>query len=214
MKKLITERDMFILLRLDPCKIDLRAASLQPNQRKNEMQRISRMCLCLFTLLFAATSCAMADSEEGWKSFKGAWFSVEYPSGFQVRPSLKSRTSVKGVDSAFFTSPDGAVEFYVFSPQWNGEPSDIALKPETEELVSEKVENKPDERQKMGAKLSVRWFTIAARDKSYTRSYVDTENKQLNTRYVMGIKYPDQKVYKDFRDIYLKFVNSLRQFGD
>jgi hypothetical protein len=42
------------------------------------------MCPCLFPLLLAATSRSLADSEEGWKSFKGAWFSVEYPSGFQA----------------------------------------------------------------------------------------------------------------------------------
>jgi hypothetical protein len=29
-----------------------------------------------FPLLLAATSCALTDSEEGWKSFKGAWFFV------------------------------------------------------------------------------------------------------------------------------------------
>jgi hypothetical protein len=64
------------------------------------------------------------------------------------------------------------------------------LNPETEQYVSEKVENKPDRIQKMGTK-SVRWFTIAAKDKSYLRSYIATKNNQLNTSFVMGIKYRD-----------------------
>lgn len=42
----------------------------------------------------------------------------------------------------------------------------------------------------MGTK-SVRWFTIAAKDKSYLRSYIATKNNQLNTSFVMGIKYRD-----------------------
>jgi hypothetical protein len=178
-----------------------------------QMARNLLICFSFFLILMASATYCLAEPEQDWKLFKGAWFSVEYPSEFNARPSIKSRTSGKGYDSAFFDSPDGAVEFYVFSPQWNGEPSDIALNPETEEYVSEKVDSKPDKIQKMGVR-SVRWFTIAAKDKSYMRSYVDTENKQLNTRFVIGIKYHDQEIHDKYKDVYLKFVNSLRQFGD
>jgi hypothetical protein len=169
--------------------------------------------ICLSLIFLASTTYAVADAEKEWELFEGAWFSVEYPLEFQVRPSLKSRTSIKGCDSAFFNSPDGVVEFYVFSPQWNGDPSDIALNPETEESVSEKIDNKPDKIQHYGIK-TVRWFTIAAKDKSYMRSYVDTENKDLRTRFVMGIKYRDQDVYNNYKEIYQKFVKSLRQYAD
>jgi len=65
--------------------------------------------------------------------FEGAWFQVAYPADFTVRPSLES-SSAEGYDSAFFDSPDGEVTFYVFSPQWGGEPSDIALDPDTEAM--------------------------------------------------------------------------------
>jgi hypothetical protein len=84
---------------------------------------------------------------------------------------------------------------------------------ETEEFVSEEVESKPDKIQNIGVR-SVRWFTFAARDKSYMRSYVETENKHLNAGFVMGIKYRDQEIHDKSKDIYVKFVNSLRQFGD
>ena len=164
------------------------------------------ICFYFSLILLTSATCAIAEPDQDWQSFKGAWFSVAYPSVFSVRPSLKSRTSVRGYDSVFFISPDRFVEFYVFSPQWNGEPSDIALNPKSEEIVSEKIDKKDDE--------TVRWFTIGAKDKSYRRSYVDKENKQQNTRLVFGIKYRDQNAYNTYRRIYEKLVKSLRQYGD
>jgi hypothetical protein len=164
-------------------------------------------CFYFFLILFtSATTFALAEPEQDWRLYKGAWFSIECPSDFTVRPSIKSRTSIKGCDSAFFISPDGLVEFYVFSPQWNGEPSDISINTETEDMISEKTD-------KHGAN-TVRWFTIGAKDKSYLRSYVDRENKAQNTRFVTGIKYPDQDVYNNYREIYLKFAKSLKQYAD
>jgi hypothetical protein len=68
----------------------------------------------------------------GVSAYTGAWFRIQYPSTFTVRPSLHSETTDRGYDSAFFTAPDDSVEFYVFSPQWTGEPTDIALRPATE----------------------------------------------------------------------------------
>ena len=86
-----------------------------------------------------------------------------------------------------------------------GDPTDIALNPMTEEYSSEKVEHK-------GSK-KIRWVTISAKNRSYLRSLVDTET-ELNTRLVFGIKYCNQEIYDKFKDIYLEFVNSLRQYGD
>ncbi len=160
----------------------------------------------ILILFSSATTFALAEPEQDWKLFNGEWFSIGYPSDFTVRPSIKSRTSIKGCDSAFFISPDGLVEFYVFSPQWNGEPSDISINTEIEEMISEKTD-------KQGAN-TVRRFTIGARDRSYLRSYVDRENKAQNTSFVTGIKYPDQDVYNNYREIYLKFVKSLKQYAD
>jgi hypothetical protein len=80
-------------------------------------------------------------------------------------------------------------------------------------MVSDKTDNVPDTSQNVGTK-SVRRYTIAAKDKSYLRSYVDTENKQLNYRLVIGLKYPDMDVYREFREKYRNFVRSLKQFAD
>ena len=64
--------------------------------------------------------------QNNWHKYEGAGFEFRYPPGFRVRPSQRS-TAASGYDSAFFVSSDGSVEFYVFAPQWNGTPRDIAV---------------------------------------------------------------------------------------
>ena len=140
-----------------------------------------------------------------WRVYKGAWFEIKYPAAFRVRPSQRS-SSGQGYDSVFFTAPDGSVEFYVFSPQWNGEPNDIELNAKYEVLVSQNTEHK--------GSLVVRRKTIKARDNSYTRSFEDTEDSATNTRKVFGIKYRNQDAYARYRQTYLTFKKSLTQFAD
>lgn len=142
----------------------------------------------------------------GWKSFEGAWFEISYPPGFIARPSKKSATAESGYDSAFFTSPDGLAEFYVFAPQWNGEPNDIRLDPSAERLVSQK-------RDRQGERV-IRWFEIRATNGSYLRAYVDTFDEGQNTRVVFGFKYRDARAHQRNRDLYLLFKDSLVQFSD
>lgn len=73
------------------------------------------------------------------KTFNGAWFDINYPSNFLAKGSLKSSTS-DGFESAVFKSPDNLVEFYVFSPQWNGEAIDILIDSK-EKITSSKSQN-------------------------------------------------------------------------
>lgn len=167
--------------------------------------------VALILLVCSNYSC-WAESDFLWKTYNGAWFKIDYPADFTVSPSLKS-TSAKGYDSAFFISPDELVEFYIFSPQWNGVPSDIEFNPKTEKLVSEKTEEVPDKPESMGMK-SVRRYTITAKDNSYLRSYVDTENKGINYRFVIGLKYRDMETYHAYKEKYQKFVKSLKQYAD
>jgi hypothetical protein len=108
--------------------------------------------------------------------------------------------------ASFFIAPDGSVEFYVFSPQWNGQPTDIELNARYEVQVSQNTERR--------GSLSVRRVTIKARDNSYTRSFEDTEDSVTNTRKVFGIKYGNQDAYSRYRQTYLTFKKSLRQFAD
>ncbi len=164
------------------------------------------MLSMLLFIMVIPTKAHPGSPDKGWKEYNGAWFSIKYPASFRVYPSLKSPSSPQGYDSVFFISPDNSVEFYVFSPQWNGSPTDIALQPYTEEYVAQKEE-------KRNSRI-VRYITIRARDKSYLRSYVDTEDTDLNTRLVFGIKYTGQKTYDKYKQLYLDFKASIRQYAD
>ena len=162
--------------------------------------------------------------------YNGAWFDIRPPSTFSARPSLKG-ISGGGYDSAFFESPDKRVEFYVFSPQWNGTPSDIVLDPAREVEVSRKVEeiqgmetvDRPSrkgdpasgstEKQKV-VKSRATWVTVRAKNGSYTRSWVDVENPEYNTRKVFGIRYRDARSLAVYKKQYVAFKASLRQFSD
>lgn len=137
--------------------------------------------------------------------YKGAWFDVEYPSNFTVKPSLKSSTSQDGYDSALFTSPDGKVQFYVFSPQWNGDPADIKLK-DGETLKEKTEENK-------NTVLVKRW-TIAANDGSYSRSYEERKELENNVNKIFGIRYSTKEDLDRYKEEYLHFKNSLNQYAD
>ena len=147
----------------------------------------------------------MTDEGEGGRLFKGAWFEVLYPEGFTAKPSLPS-TTADGYDSVEFTSPDGTVSFYVFAPQWGGAAADIDLNPEREQLVAERFLQKTDH--------SLRWFTIAARDGSYRRSYLETIAQQGSVKTIVGIKYRDEEAQRRYQEQYLLFRQSLELFGD
>ncbi|MBI5647300.1 MAG: hypothetical protein HY962_10245 [Ignavibacteriae bacterium] len=155
------------------------------------------------TLVLLLTAAAIAAGQKGWKTFEGAWFTIEYPREFVARVSLKSATGI-GAESVFFASPDGAVEFYVFSPQWSGEPVDILLNERREKVVT-RSEQQIDQ-------YTVTLVTIADRGGRYTRSYRDIITE--NTRVVFGIKYRRAEDLVRFRPAFERFKKSLRQFAD
>lgn len=140
------------------------------------------------------------------QTFRGAWFQVWVPPGFEVVPSLQSPSFVGRYDSAFFRSHDGEVEFYVYSPQWSGEPTDIAVNDATERKVTTKSAT---------SKVSVvTWFTVEARDGSYVRTYQDTRSIDGSTRSVVGLKYATNPGREAYKTDYSRFKGSLRQFAD
>jgi hypothetical protein len=151
----------------------------------------------------SSPSLPKADDPEAWATYRGAWFSVRYPEGFRVVPRERSRTKTDGYDGVSFRSPDGRVEFYVFSPQWNGESEWTRLRSgETEEDRS--TEKKGDSQAEQ----------VTVRGPGYSRSWVDVTNAAQNTRHVFGYKYKNAAAYADFRPLYLKFKESLQQFAD
>lgn len=170
------------------------------------MKHIAPLLFIIWVVAFALTAHGEAQKQRPWPAYEGAWFTIRYPPGFTVKPSLRSQTAAEGYDSAFFRSPDKTVEFYVFSPQWSGEPTDIAVDRKKEKVISEKHEAKKG--------VKTHRVTIRAKDKSYWRSYTSVEHTEYNTRHVFGIKYRDRKAYARYRSAYVKFKKSLEQFAD
>ena len=140
------------------------------------------------------------------KRYEGAWFTINYPSDFIVKNSMRSLTSVEGFDSAFFTSPDGLVEFYIFSPQWNGIPSDIEIRPQSELLIDSDIRRLSDRTEIL--------YTIAAKDGSYKRSYREVKQYESTVNWVLGIKYTSQRAYQKYQQAYVRFKKSLIQYAD
>jgi hypothetical protein len=172
-------------------------------EHREAWQRRLRVSILVIFLILPGSPALTADVP--WLSYRGAWFAISYPAGFTVRPSQKSATSTQGYDSVFFRSPDGQVEFYVYSPQWLGDPKDIELNPASEVLM--------DESREQANHKSLRRVTIRAKDRSYYKSFVD-ETTGHNTRTVLGIIYRDRNAYQRYRRDYLRFKQSLRQYAD
>lgn len=163
------------------------------------------LLLLLTTLCISLLASSPAGaSQQKWLTYRGAYFDIKYPATFSARGS--QRMDGERYDSAFFAAPDGSVEFYVFSPIWNGDPEEIEINEATEAYVSEDSETYNG--------IKVRRATIRARDGSYLRSFEDTENTNTNNRTVFGIKYRDQATYNKHRQTYLTFKKSIKQYAD
>jgi len=161
--------------------------------------------LILFFTLVSFVVFANDNKKSDFKTYKGAFFEVEYPKNFTVKSSIKS-SMPDLYDSAFFISPDKKVRFYVFAPQWSGDADDITIDPENE------VEKDTKREIKNGMKF--KWFTYESKDKSKLRSYQETTNEEETTKLIVGIEYADRESYKKYKDVYLKFKKSVRQFAD
>jgi hypothetical protein len=138
------------------------------------------------------------------KTYKGGWFDINYPSNFLAIGSLKSTTS-DGFDSAIFKSPDNLVEFYIFSPQWNGEATDILLN-NKEKLSSSKSQ--------INGYEETKWWTITSSNGSYSRSYQQKFNDSQNTKWIIGIKYKNSSALEKYKKKYALFKSSLKQYAD
>lgn len=150
-------------------------------------------------------SCAFCNTKSAQSLvYKGAWFQINYPLGFTAKGSQKS-LSADGFDSATFTSPDQDVEFYVFSPQWNGDAQDIIL--QTNEKLSSTTSQQNGDH-------TTTWWTISAKDGSYFRSYQQKTNTVYHTNCIFGIRYKNQSALKTYTLQYSKFKSSLIPFAD
>ncbi len=148
--------------------------------------------------------------------YRGSWFDIVYPQDFAASP-LAPTTSYQGLisvttDEARFTSPDGTVEFYVYSPLWSGEPDYLKLAP-GETMINEKT---AESGSGITARL-VRWVTYRADNGSYYRSLIsikDQVGSGSDLHHVFGIKYTDQAAYERYQAAFVTFKESLRQYAD
>ncbi|MGE5532662.1 MAG: hypothetical protein ACM3VW_11160, partial [Bacteroidota bacterium] len=106
-------------------------------------------------------------------------------------------------DGASFLSPDGQVEFYVYSPQWRGQ-SQWLFKRQGEKAGTKSTQSSKT--------TSITYMTFTG--PGYTRAYADYKSTDGSTRWGLGIKYKSQAAYNAYRPLYLKFKQSLKQYAD
>ena len=95
---------------------------------------------------------------------------------------------------------------------WSGDPDYLRLLP-IEEIVDEKIEQSGSE---FDVRI-VRRVTLKAKDSSYYRSYISIKSQVgsgSDLHHVFGIKYLDNQTHQRYRDQYLDFQESLRQYAD
>ena len=156
------------------------------------------------------------------KDYLGSWFKISYPADFIAKPAIASGDFRAEKDEATFSSPDGSVEFFVYSPYAYGTTTYEEPLP-TERIVSDtsKLENiQPDY---LSPRLT-RWVTFAAKDGSYMRSFVSIKEAMFDQpdpyghdaqfHHVFGIKYKDQATYDRYLQQYLALKASLVQYAD
>lgn len=140
--------------------------------------------------------------------FRGAYFEIKHPKDFTTK--LLDAKTAKEANAATFSSPDDAMMFYIFSPQWGGDAPGVALDASREVEVSRKAEKGKSS----GVEGKYTWTTIAANDKSYTRIYQDFLATDGSIHWVIGMKYKSDAVLQQYKTQYGAFKASLRQLGD
>lgn len=164
------------------------------------------VCISLLVLLAAAT--AVESGAAKWSRYKGCWFEISYPS--QFKPVVRDSCATGGKDhgrgdGASFVSPDGKVEFYVYSPQWSGKPGWVSLRPGEKETARRVAKS---------ADRTVTFVTVRGPKASYVRSWADTVENNSRVRFTFGLKYRDESTRKKHADEYERFKKSLKQFAD
>lgn len=177
-------------------------AEIVPSRKPLPLEGVLLACL-----LFPRVLVCAAGTTKAWPAYEGAWFRVEYPPEFKV--ILRERSSTvsepKKYDGVSFVSPDGQVEFYVFSPQWIGDSEWVKLR-RGERLTGRLKDETP--------KRKAYYGTIRGPHGKYSRCYEDLTDKGSNTRRVFGFKYLSRQAHEKHRAKYLMFKRSLVQYAD
>jgi hypothetical protein len=167
--------------------------------------------------LFLATGCAVptgstrdvsggqGTQKSEWSRYQGAWFSIEFPDNFVVKPSLAAEEN--GLfDSVFFSTRDDGVSFYVLSPQWRRAASDTAFQP-TQESRIEFTEQADDGLTKSST-------LIRARDGSYERLIESFASPDQTVSWTFQFIYSNEELKEQYAPLYDRFKASLQQLTD
>ncbi|GAA4113669.1 hypothetical protein GCM10022393_12810 [Aquimarina addita] len=144
-------------------------------------------------------------------TYRGAWFEIEFPASFITTPSSPVITTDTytfiETDEATFESRNGDVTFFVFSPQWGGNPISYLKIIKDEEIIVDKTEKDKDT-----PPNTYRWVTVKNSKEGYQRSFYS--KKTASTHLVFGIKYNNQEAYNLYKNAYIDFKKSLIQYAD
>ena len=165
---------------------------------------------------------------EKTNNYVGAWFRISYPSDFVAQQVGTHVTKDGKTDEATFTSPDGSIQFYIYSPQWSGNPESYMRALPTETIESDTststITSSTNQNGTTYTKKVTRYVTFVATDGSYKRALVSvvagivtspvSEEYASETHTVFGIKYTDQSTYAKYLDAYLAFKKTLVQYAD
>ncbi len=145
-------------------------------------------------------------SPSGFEKYKGRFFDVEYPANFTLLSEEvfdePNPESYPGTDGITVQSPDGRLEFYVYSPLCSGNPEWKETRDgEGEgEVTVEEAENH----------LITRGSFVSSK---YTRFFEERKGKyDMPCISVFGLKYTNAADYEPFKQDYLHFKNSLLQY--
>ncbi len=144
-------------------------------------------------------------------TFKGEWFTINYSQEFTVSPDspidIFDDYEFVATDEAIFTSLNGDVQFFVYSPQWGGNPKNYL-----NTLPNEKISSDKTTVDEIDPNRIYRWITFEDKNGKYIRSVYS--KKSESTHLVFGIKYKDQATYEKYKSSYTAFKKSLIQFAD
>ena len=109
-------------------------------------------------------------------------------------------------DSAFFSTKDDGVSFYVLSPQWRRAASDAVFK-NTQELRVDLQEQNDEGLMKNSA-------LIRAKDESYERLIETFASPDQTVSWTFQFIYRNEELKEQYAPLYDRFKASLQQFTD
>lgn len=168
----------------------------------------------ILTLAGSAASRRMdlrvAVSDGDWITYRGPWFDIDYPAGFRpLGYDHAPRSTDYDEDGMRFGSPDGTVEFYVYSPLWSGNPGWPTVWP-AETMLERNTSTEGTGIEKK----AFTWVTVQGPRDEYTRSWIEIHQPELNVKYYFGIRYISMDAYDRWSDDYERFQESLVQYAD